>query len=318
MNLVFVLGAGFSATQGYPLMGTLRAEFEKFVPNRGGPAVRGMYPQYKDEANRMDLSGSLGFEELFIKMRKVLDSDHAALKVIRWGVAGYFKHVQQEQPELKCCYANFIKWFQGGSLQRRAWGVVTLNWDLVVETAFRNAGMVSTYNIHDGGVPVIKPHGSINWSTHWRENFQSRYDRWRSINCKKNVKLCYDSQDPLAPLGDVNPDLRFAIFPGDDEMPKEDADLKILWDEARKLIMRGNTVVFIGYSLPFYDEAARRMLSDAVGNREVEVVDTSPDVLNNYKSLFGGNVKTSSTQSFEESPYSQPPPSGGGRPNPAP
>ena len=77
----FVLGAGFSAYQGYPLGRSLKQEGLDFVRTTEHPAYsvflrpgNGGYPngQFFAGLERIDLGGTLGFEELLPRLSETL------------------------------------------------------------------------------------------------------------------------------------------------------------------------------------------------------------------------------------------------------
>lgn len=310
MRRVFVLGAGFSASQGYPLVRDMKAKLEAFASRADDGLLRGIFPQYQDESRVIDPSGNVGFEELFARMLLRLGEEHAAVWAARMGVAQLlWKTHQAGLP--KECYQNFARWFDP-SPSRPTPGIITFNWDLTVEAALQERGLPWRYNSYAVGpcVPLIKPHGSINWNGYLREHLKPvAYQGWRSIDQARGNKLSYDSVNPLAnpDVDNVNQMLRFMLFPGDDHLSAADADLVLLWDDARRIIDRSEVVIFIGYSLPSYDMRIRQFLKAAIGKRSIEVYDPSQQSLATYEDLFGSQIALRRPEKFEECKYAQPP-----------
>lgn len=291
-------------------MRALRAELEAFASLAEDGLLRGIFPQYQDESRLVDPSGKLGFEELFARMLSNLGEQHAAVWAARMGVAQLLWRTDQTS-SLKGCYQNFARWFDP-SPGRPTPGIITLNWDLTVESALQKRGLPWQYNSHAVGpcVPVIKPHGSINWNGYLREQLKPAvYKGWRSIDEAKGSKLSYDTINPLAnpDVDNVNQTLRFMLFPGDDRLPVADADQALLWDDARRIIDISEAVVFMGYSLPSYDTRFRQFLKEAIGERSVEVYDPCQQVLATYEDLFGSQIACKRPEKFEECKYARPP-----------
>ena len=117
--------------------------------------------------------------------------------------------------------------------------------------------------------------------------------------------------DPFANA--VNENLRYMIYPGGPDLPAQDEDLKLVWDEAAAVLRRSTRVVFIGYSLPDYDSFAKQFLMGAIPRPcPIEVVSPSSGVLTMYKSLFGEEC-TPVPSLFENSRFGRAPGESSGR-----
>jgi hypothetical protein len=148
---------------------------------------------------------------------------------------------------------------------------VSFNWDLVAERAFHNAKLPCVYTRQwKGPVAILKPHGSIHWSGFLREGLKSDYTGW--VPTASNNRLSYDQFNPLGnpDMQEINPDLRYMIFPGDSESA-EDPDLALIWNDVRAAIHSSEAVVFIGYSLPAYDSWSCRFFTEVCASKPVEV-----------------------------------------------
>ena len=66
----FVLGAGFSVAQGFPLVKDLRSRVEDFLRAENHSLYAGLLPQYEQLSQEFDRQRGtkLGFEELFVQM----------------------------------------------------------------------------------------------------------------------------------------------------------------------------------------------------------------------------------------------------------
>ena len=168
-------------------------------------------------------------------------------------------------------------------------GIVSLNWDLVCELALYTADIKWSYSTHRA-VPIIKPHGSINWTNHplipkhkWKSgNGFVQIDDERSISYRPNDPF----RDPL--LGYTDSDFKYVAFPGllDDNSAATDR----LWADVRAMIAKASRLLFIGYSLPAYDSRSRNEFQRACSGKELTVIDPSEQTLETYQNHFGKRV----------------------------
>jgi hypothetical protein len=315
---VFVLGAGFSVKAGFPLVRVLRDQVIETLskspwrvflePGNGG------YPegQFYAALNAVEHGGRLPFEELLIALRQEAGSgSHVsglcslALDTLRDSCLRLFWMRQDAVSDLPECYTNFARWVNhlGSPGPRNA--VITFNWDLVVEKALVGWWAYSLKGA--GNTPVLKPHGSINWSTHLESKLKAEYDGWKQIG--DGNLFCYDARHPL-----LNPDkdfihspfLKYMIFPGNPNEAAERSSVKLIWDDVGKVLSDAEVIVFIGYSLPDYDSQAVQVLRRHAFGKEIEVFNPSPVDLAKYAALFGSKAALS-CNTFESSPYAQRP-----------
>ena len=186
-------------------------------------------------------------------------------------------------PDLPEAYSRFAR------VAADSVGIVSLNWDLVCELALYTADMNWSYST-TRGIPVIKPHGSINWTNHsllpkqkWKDgNGFALIDDERSISYRPDDPF----RDPL--LGYTDSDFKYVTFPG--LLQDNTEATNRLWAEARELIAGASKVVFIGYSLPCYDRRARAEFLAACSEKDITVIDTSETALESYRGHFGKNI----------------------------
>ena len=284
-STTFVLGAGFSAEQQFPLVWGLKervihfleaeqhARYKTFLSDSQGLG----YAQFYEGLTRVDPNNALGFEEVLIALAGYLtaaDREDPAFvtdEVLRigcarllWCIDGFIWQVAQ-------CYEYFAR-----RLVQHSWRVMSFNWDVLVERSIHEVNGSWTYSLAGNGVPVIKPHGSINWSAHAQhENLTPEYQYWQPI--APASKLSFDIKRPLAnpDMQAINEDLRYCLYPGDPDLPSTNADLQLLWTDAESAITQSKRVVFIGYSLPPYDSFGGKFLIKLCANTAVDVYDPS-------------------------------------------
>jgi hypothetical protein len=169
--------------------------------------------------------------------------------------------------------------------------VVTTNYDILAERGIRyrarprvprpgfhygagpealaGGGYPSYAHIHksavSGSVPLLKLHGSISWS--FRDGNVIRYH-----DCRPAVR-----GDPaiLAPV--TRKRLPEYLIP--------------VWSLAASKLAQATTWVFVGYSLPLYDELVLRLLRDNSSHRpEVHVFDPNEGIAHHYREHLGLEV----------------------------
>jgi hypothetical protein len=311
----FILGAGFSVAAGFPLARDLRAPvFDRINRER--------LPRYHSDDGRLEQGLSyvpnhdnLGFEELLIGLKQAATGyRHPAIdawRALETACAREFWARQSAVSNLPACYLNFAQW-----VNRRAWGlgnaVVTFNWDLLAELSIQKSGATFTYGLQcsDTGkpliglVPVLKPHGSINWSDHPRRGRESQCNGWEPIST--DSKFCYVFRDPFGnPFreDEVN-ETRWMIFPGDKESVEEDPSPALIWQDVEKVIAERDMLVFIGYSMPPYDLETRDFFARHGRGKLVEVYTRSRTNLSGFQDVFGTDFAHYDKR-FEDSLYGQ-------------
>ncbi len=231
---------------------------------------------------------------------------HCVLLCLRGGAARVLWKTHKSYQEVRDSYKNFGSWFKLRD-SRNSWnGIISFNWDVLVEQALKAAGIRWSYGTCYEGVPVIKPHGSINWNGYLRANLTPAGDHgWARIHPEMHISFIEDNPLEDPDPQETNPRLRYMLFPGAKELSTNDKDLSRLWEQAREIIGRSESVIFIGYSLPDYDLEARNALVEWIGKREIEVYSRTQETLDKYRLVFGpmANLKLHAVR-FEECPYS--------------
>lgn len=312
----FVLGAGFSAAEQFPLVRGLRERVLHFLEAEQHSAYRTFLTpgnggfregQFRAGLNAVDPNETLAFEELLIELSKRKktarndDPSFIAERVLRIGCARLLWCIQNSIWRAGTAYQNFASWLS----RYPGNGVISFNWDLLVEKTLTDAGLTWSYGLDGAATPVIKPHGSINWSGHLREGLRAEYDGWQPLG--GGSRLCFDLAEPLSNPNkqEINSTLRYVIFPGDPELPGQDADVRWLWDRAGEVLARAQKIVFIGYSLPGYDSFADTFFRDAATGKTIEAITPASDHLERYRIAFGGRAVLR-PEKFEQCEYALP------------
>jgi hypothetical protein len=300
VSRLFVLGAGFSAAEQFPLVRGLRERVVHFLEAERHSSYRAhLQPgghgfqsgQFYAGLTAIDAEGRMEFEELLIalsnhlKTADGLDPRFVADRVLRTGCARLLWCIQNSIWRVSKPYENFAA--RVGSED----AVLSFNWDLLVEKMLVEFGRPWSYRAEGPGVPVIKPHGSINWSGHLREGLRTEYAGWQPLG--PGSQLSFDVFDPLSNSNkqEINTELRYMIFPGDTELPAHDNDVRWLWGQAETASHEKQALVFIGYSLAPYDGFALEFLERLAHGRRVEAYTPSADHLARYREIFGDDAQ---------------------------
>jgi hypothetical protein len=312
----FVLGAGFSVTAGFPLVRNLRTDVISWIEAEQHPSAKPHltpylhgYPegQFYAGLKEIDPSGSRGFEELMIAARDRLsatylhDPAYTLDRVLRDACGRLLWHRQRMlDRSAPIAYQNFASWFHEHHSYGQTNAIISLNWDLLAEKVLSDAKAGWLYTTQSPFVPILKPHGSINWSSHLEQGLSS--PGWQPI--APGSTYCYI---PDAPFSDpfesgANQRYRKLILPGD---PEGAGGANLILQEAENAILDRDTIVFIGYSLPDYDAFSTEFFQRASAGKQIEVYTRSIDTLEHYKRMLG-TIATTAPVPFEHCPYAKP------------
>jgi hypothetical protein len=269
----FILGAGFSAEQQFPLMRDLKDRVIHFIEAE----------QHYRYADHIHPDGNLSAH---LKQNEPYDPCCVTNQVLGIGVARLFWCITFFIQRFEDCYTNFA---HGLMKSNGAWRVVNFNWDILVEKSLSDIGASWRYSLtpNEGAIPIIKPHGSINWRSFAQDSsIVPQYSGWKPIGVDST--LSYDARHPLEnpDLADHNDDLRYCLYPGDPDLPESHADLERLWKDVLGAIQSAEKVVFIGYSLPEDDSYAGSAFRELCKNKAVEAYDPSSTTLERFHKAF--------------------------------
>ncbi|MBX5467278.1 MAG: SIR2 family protein [Firmicutes bacterium] len=179
-------------------------------------------------------------------------------------------------------------------LRKRApFWVITLNYDLLLEQAFEDAGIpVSMWPCPSpNGLRLVKPHGSIGWWNSWK----GAYGFARPVPFPERVRFVYGNQADMEPLRFLSLDdvrtLSFRTFAEDNDnfyapvvvppvgpSKRENVRfLKRLWDRLPRLIAQVSELMVVGCSIRAEDSKLRDLLQRLPRHVRVVVADPNPD-----------------------------------------
>ena len=253
----------------------------------------------------------LPFEELLIKLKERITTGengpfHITNDQIRIGIRRVLWEIHNSTQVVGPAYKNFAERLR---LNQSGNSIISFNWDLQAERLLNEARIPWCYWPvgHGRALPVIKPHGSINWNSHRRQDYRADYSGWKSV---RGTGLSYDCANPLRDhqLDYVVPQLSHLLYPGDSDQPEADNDLEPLWRDAAYLLDDAEEVVFIGYSFPSYDPHSRYFFANKVKNKTVIAINPSSDDLDKLYNIVGGVAAqlNACPQPFGKCRYAQP------------
>ena len=312
----FILGAGFSAGAGFPLVSGLKEDVIRFIQKEKHPSwdscCESGFHGYPDGPfyaglNDVDPERQLEFEELLLNLnQRVLanngrDPWHSTQRILRNGCGRLLWNKQRALAAMPTRYLNFASWMYELHDCNFTNAAISFNWDLVIEKALERCGIHWSYSVHSS-VPILKPHGSINWSRHLQEGLTSNYPCYQPIS--KDSPYCFIPERPFVDPFANGPgkNLRHMTFPGD---PEDEQGVSRIWKEAAQAIREREEVVFIGYSLPDYDQKALEFFRTNIEDKPVSVYVRSHKTLERYRQLLK-NVRTTEPEDFEDCPYVKP------------
>lgn len=317
MSTTFILGAGFSAAEQFPLVRGLKERVLCFIKNERHPSYEASLKpgrgfelgEFDEGLKQVDPNGTLGFEEILIELRKALaharpdDPRHRTEFALKTGCARLLWQKHNSIGKISSCYETFAqRFFKPTEARKNA--VISFNWDILLERSLGDSGVPWLYRLCPGVIPVLKPHGSINWSSYLETGGSCEYHGWRPI--APNSKISFDESRPLLDPDpqEVHPGLRLMLYPGDPELPGQNPNLSLIWSEAEKALQDREELVFVGYSLPEYDSYSTEVFQRFAGTKDVAVYNPSYEHLERFRIVLGEKVRLFA-QTFEESPYGQ-------------
>ena len=282
MNVVFFLGAGFSAPFGQPVMNNF-LEAARYS-NRISPQEKEFLEELVLEARRVNsmlessptnlediLSFAVMGDRLSLvgsakeprgpKLKRILQriySDPIADPAIYWDSYDWVK--------------DFLK--LGAHYLNKEVSIITTNYDLNIESAFywmdTAAKLPFEYQEHidyqyvgslykEDGVPLFKLHGSVNWFEVDDKNGRYRVDH-------KVVGLTRGGRLPYPFVSDYQYEGVPVIIPPTFLKPDIEGSMQRVWEGAAHALSSAEMVVFVGYSFPPTDIEMRYFLARSLAS----------------------------------------------------
>jgi hypothetical protein len=302
-NRLFILGAGFSASAGIPMIGKLLSDSMKLF-SRECPGIFCRVNHYAQECFSAD--GNVDYTKIkFADLCTFLDyielseygggerwSDNGSREKIafKFYLSKSIANTTPTDVEIPDLYLQFAK-------QLRKYDVIiTFNWDTLLEMALMRIGKTFAYNNQEeADVYIYKFHGSINWRL---TSFNGAKFNWRPLGFTKgmmkdelfycNELLNKDSWRGLPPLlGEAEP---FIILPGSGKA-YEVRPLAPIWYKPGIAFAFTHDVFIIGLSLSDDDFFIRSFFLDTlpfiehfsgVPGRTITIINPDSSIEKNY------------------------------------
>jgi len=320
-NIVYVIGAGFSAGLGFPTVENLlckmwprieKAEFSdelikviQFHHPNFKVSKKETFPNIEQLLSGMDVNIALfessrpaagGFKkDMLKKLQKKL-----LLEITNW-----FHELQYEALKNKPKWLDLLT----EQMNEEKAVIISFNWDLVLDQLlFDDELCKQSYGLdrRTKGMRLIKPHGSLNW----HRNLTGKYlkkDRKFLLFGKQKTRIY--AFLPFRPVKSSKRDYTPLIIPPT-YMKTFKRDLfRRLWQDTVSALSTATEVRFLGYSLPiadfhskfilrcsFYNQENGELKKDgtrmpSTGKATVTVVDPSEESFNRIKEAVGMECK---------------------------
>lgn len=291
-RVVYVLGAGSSYDAGGPLIRDFfsmdserseRVHFDHFQSDEKFLGLQAAYEEWAEGAKDPNIEGFFQRVQFQRLMRKGFDTHlpgvtlnpETLYRYLVWYIAAYVRASVADQGNPPAYYRDFAK-----SLRQRGkrYAVLTFNYDLVFERALLKEygeldyklGRIRGLKKFSKGVPLIKLHGSLNWS--WCSGCEEVYvdENPTAANYRREAcprRRCGMLLEPLIVPPDANKNASLDIISG-------------LWRKAGSFLNQADRIVIVGYSLPDADTSAKELLMEPVQRASrFDVINSHPSAL---------------------------------------
>lgn len=312
-NRLFILGAGFSAEAGIPMIGTLLAKAMAIFKHES----RGLFERVNNHAKTCFQKEYIDFDAVdfahfctfieYIELREYGGGERfsdtgsrekIAFKYYLSKAIAMYTPTEDEIPEMYCEFAKQLHKYDI---------IITFNWDTLLEMALKRVGKTYAYcnfENKEADVYIYKLHGSINWRL--GETLFPRKPNltWEPLNFKigimdNEVYYCNDLLErniwsQYGPFSEVEP---FIVLPGYGK-GYDVRHIAPLWYKPENAFAYTKNIYIIGFRLADDDYFARSLLisnlpciEDDQGHFKKTLYIINPDekVKNNFS--FVNNVE---------------------------
>ena len=265
-DVVYVVGAGFSAGLGYPLtkdlLDQVRKRLDQSAQQRLDKVIRFHHPAF-DPANAASFPN---IEQLLTELSVNLELFDASRPI-----EGNFKRRALEASKDSLLW-TMAQWFHDlyAAAQSRRWlaafrervnadnaAIVSFNWDLVLDHLLFESGIdASCYGLEDKlglGPLLLKPHGSLNWYNSRDVKHVAKSQRVAIFDDQRPGERVEAFRSPRPIRSKVgkryNPLLVPPTYLKDFKRPI----FQRLWNNCTNVLSTPKTLIFLGYSLPSAD-----------------------------------------------------------------
>jgi len=265
-DVVYVVGAGFSAGLGYPLTKDLLnevwkrldassqrrlAKVIKFHHPAFDPSVATSFPNIEQLLTEISVNLELFDASRPIEGNFKKPELEAAKDSLLWEMAEWFHEIYKR--------AQSTPWLAafGERLEANSAAIVSFNWDLILDHLLLDDGIDgSGYGLTKelaAGPVLLKPHGSLNWYNSRDVKHVAKSQRVAIFDDQRPTDRVEAFRSPRPIRSKVgkryNPLLIPPTFLKDFKRPI----FQRLWNNCTNVLSTPKTLIFLGYSLPTAD-----------------------------------------------------------------
>lgn len=318
MSRMYIIGAGASYGYGFPLMNTLTADLCNFLKGDDRATLTdAIYEAFgwrsgsSDAApNFEDVLNSFDSRALLYLDGQIQSDTSPRLQAAKIALRGLRNFIRSKcEGDVTGFYDKLVQHLEPED------SIVSFNWDVLIELAFRRAGREFTYLPvgSDNATVLLKPHGSVNW--------YPLLDRELLIvDSSKNVEVLGGNlgyfllylKDPLSEpdLGRSSHFVQRALSSVPAIVPPQsakqldvggrtadafvdaghEAGMRAVWGTFSDLVCDASEITVFGYSLPGSDAASIEVLKNFSHNRDsgqkrVRIIDKKVSIVERYRAL---------------------------------
>jgi hypothetical protein len=292
-DVVYVVGAGFSAGLGYPLTNNLLVDVWERLGDEAEDRLRKIIAFHHPEFDSSRRTSFPNIEQLLTEIAVNIDLFDASRPK-----AGNFKpgHLNRAREDLLSAVADWFheiyskgdtpRWLDDFKhrLHHEQAAIVSFNWDLVLDhLLFTRDGLsAESYGLGDtvGAGPVLfKPHGSLNWFEEKQVSKVPAGKRVRIFSAadkSENIEAFLYPRAIRSKVGrKYTPLIVAPTYLKDFNRPI----FKVLWNQCTAVLSTARRLVFLGYSMPAADLQAQFILRCGFHNQLEGRLSTAGDRL---------------------------------------
>jgi hypothetical protein len=300
-RVVFFLGAGASRGAGGPLIADFVPAIERAIQQRRVPsAAAEAFVKLQKQAARSGIAAE-NIEELLKQALSVPEPDRREMlrlvsqaigATLEWRIR--FSYLGGQLTSSDQAYRRLATLLRAlADNDAEGAGLVTVNYDVCADVAIMDAGRRCCYSLNpdaardlNGEIRIAKLHGSLNWhgcvagdcSRIWADPHISDFvfehrNAWRDdphhhVCFEKDERACERCGNKLLfPL--LVPPLRDKRIYGQ--------QMKVLWDNARRMLHAADVIALVGYSCAAIDESVNALLRETGDGKQVLIANPSSE-----------------------------------------
>lgn len=298
-RVVFFLGAGASRDAGGPLIADFVPAIESAIQQRRVPqAAAEVFGKLQREAEESGIAAE-NIEERLKRALSVPESDRReTLRLVSQAIGAtleyrisfsYASGRLASSDQGYCQLATLLRALSDNDAESA--GVVTVNYDVCADVAIMDAGRRCYYCLNpdparslNGEIRLAKLHGSLNWhgcvagecsriwaDPHIADLASGHVNAWRD---DPHHRVCFEKEERRCERCG-HPLLFPLIVPPVPDKRIYGQQMKVLWDNARRMLRAADGIALVGYSCADIDESVNALVREAGVRKRVLVANPS-------------------------------------------